>query len=251
MPAPPSPRLAIALGAALVTVIAVFAGRAGAPDLAARLAGEAQVALDEAGAQSTIQAVFLSPTGAPSRHPLLRASQGARRDEGLRERAARAVAAVPGVGGVRWADGDALAEAAGAPVNPLHCQEDVEALLQARTIRFEEASARIDAASRGLVNEVAQALRPCLGSLIAITGHTDVSGAEPGNLRLSYRRADAVRQLLIASGIPADGLRARGIGSREPVEGLAPDDPVNRRIEFSVVATEPIAPTPIDVPGPR
>ncbi len=251
MPARPSPRLTIALGAALVTVIAIFAGQASAPDLAARLAADARQALEREGAGDVIEVRFVSLSGAPSRHPMLSVADAARRDEGLRDRAARAVAAVPGVGGVRWSDGDPLVEAAAAPVNPLHCQEDVDALLQARTIRFEEASERIDAASRGLIAEVAQALRPCLGSLIAITGHTDVSGAEPGNLRLSYLRADAVREALIARGIPADGLRARGVGSREPVDGLAPDDPANRRIEFSVVATEPIAPTPIDTPGPR
>jgi OOP family OmpA-OmpF porin len=137
------------------------------------------------------------------------------------------------------------------PTNPLHCQEDVEALLRARTIRFEEASARIDAASSDLIDEVAEALRPCLGSTIAITGHTDVSGPEPGNLALSSERAEAVRRALRQRGIPADGLRARGVGSREPVEGLDPADPANRRIEFSVIATEPINPTPVDTPGPR
>ncbi len=245
------PSVAIALGAMLVTILAVVSGRAGAPELAARLSERAEIALETAGAGGTIEAIFRSPSGALSRHPQLRASEAVRFDEGLRDRAAKAVAGVAGVGGVRWADGDALVEAAETPVNPLHCEEDVEALLQARTIRFEEASARIDAASRGLIDEVARALRPCLGSIIGITGHTDISGAEPGNLALSYERAEAVREALLARGIPADGLRARGVGSREPVPGLEPTDPANRRIEFTVVATEPVAPTPIDTPSPR
>ena len=91
----------------------------------------------------------------------------------------------------------------------------------------------------------------CLGSIIAITGHTDASGPEPGNLELSRERADAVRLALIAQGIPADGLRASGLGSRSPVDGLEPGDPANRRIEFSVLATQPVKPTPVDTPGPR
>ena len=164
---------------------------------------------------------------------------------------AKAVAALPGVGGIRWADGRAFSQSAEAAVQPLHCQEDVEALLRARTLRFEEGSARIDAASGELVDEVARALRPCLGSIIAITGHTDASGPEVGNLELSRARADAVLQALVRRGIPADGLRARGVGSREPVDGLEATDPANRRIEFSVVATQPIRPTPVDLPGPR
>ena len=109
----------------------------------------------------------------------------------------------------------------------------------------------IDRASQQLLDEVAAALRPCLGSIIAITGHTDSSGTEPGNLALSRERAEAVRQALIARGIPGDGLRARGFGSSEPVEGLAPADPANRRIEFSVIATEPLEIAPVDVPGAR
>jgi OOP family OmpA-OmpF porin len=37
----------------------------------------------------------------------------------------------------------------------------------------------------------------------------------------------------------------------EPVEGLDPADPANRRIEFSVVAKVATHPTPVDTPGPR
>ena len=49
----------------------------------------------------------------------------------------------------------------------------------------------------------------------------------------------------------SDGLRADGVGSKEPVEGLLPEDPANRRIDFAVVATTPLQPTPVDTPGPR
>jgi OOP family OmpA-OmpF porin len=178
-------------------------------------------------------------------------SGGETLDETTRDRVAKAVAAIPGVGGIRWADGTTFASSSTAAAEPLHCEEDVDALLRARTIRFEEGSARIDAASRELVDEVAGALRPCLGSIIAITGHTDASGPEPGNLALSRERAEAVEAALMARGIPADGLRARGRGSRSPVEGLEPTDPANRRIEFSVIATDPVRPTPVDTPGPR
>jgi OOP family OmpA-OmpF porin len=216
--------------------------------MAERLEARAARAIAEVGG-APVEAHFRSFRGMPSRHPLLTGGEGL--NEGLRDRIAKAVAAVPGVGGLRWSDGTALAQSTAPRVDPLHCQEDVEALLDARTIRFEESSARIDAASRELVDEVAAALRPCLGSIIAITGHTDASGSASDNLRLSRQRADAVREALIRRGIPDDGLRARGVGSGEPVANLDPTDPANRRIEFSVVATMPIKPTPVDTPAPR
>src|SRR5690606_26760196 len=93
-----------------------------------------------------VEARFVSPGGSLSRHPLL--SRGEGLDEGTRDRVAKAVSALPGVGGIRWSDGTLAANSAAAATKPMHCQEDVEALLRARTIRFEEGSARIDLASR-------------------------------------------------------------------------------------------------------
>jgi OOP family OmpA-OmpF porin len=242
-----SPRIALAAGALLVTILAMVGAQANGPAMAARLSQQAARAIEEVGG-SPVTPRFISPRGWPSRHPVLEGGEGL--DDGLRDRVAKAVAAVPGVGGVRWADGNALAEAGPPTHSPHHCEQDVAGLLRARTIRFEESSARIDTASLPLVDEVAAALRPCLGSIIAITGHTDASGPEAGNLALSLARAQAVRDALVARGITGDGLRVRGLGSNRPVDGLAPADPANRRIEFAVVATEPITPTPVDVPGP-
>lgn len=248
MPVLRKPSIAILLGALLVIALAALGGSLTGPRLAARLSQEAAHALAAADA-APVRASFVLSNGWSTRHPLL--SGGERLDETTRARAARAVAAVAGVGGVRWADGTARVQSSDGERAPLNCQADVEALLRARSIRFEESSARIDAASGELVGEVAAALRPCLGSIIAITGHTDASGPEPGNIALSLERADAVRNALIRRGIPADGLRASGMGSRYPVVGLEPSDPANRRIEFSVVATESVKPTPVDTPGPH
>ena len=239
----------IALLGALFVAALGFVGASSMDDgLAGDLSARAQTAIAEAGGTG-VEARFHTPDGWATRHPML--TGGASLGEGERARVARAVYGLNGVGGVIWSDGTMLAEADRQRFKPLHCQEDVEALLRARTIRFEEASSRIDAASRELLDEVATALRPCLGSIIAINGHTDSSGPEPGNIALSQERADAVEQALVRRGIPADGLRSRGLGSREPVEGLDPTDPANRRIEFSVIATEPLVPTPIDTPGAR
>ena len=243
------PIFAAAIGLLAIFLIAIVGGNAGASALADRLAARAPAVIAEAGGGSAVVADFVSPSGLPSRHPVLRGAENL--DEATRAQIARAVAAIPGVGGVRWSDGDIMADAGEPVFRPLHCQEDVQALLRARTVRFEESSARIDAASGALLDEVAEALRPCLGSIIQITGHTDASGPEPGNIALSAERAGAIRAALIRRGIPADGLRARGVGSRQPVEGLDAGDPANRRIDFRVIATEPIHPTPVDTPAPR
>ena len=245
---PFKPQIAVIAGALATASLALIGNASMADDMAADLLAKAEAAAAEHGAPQ-IRSRFILSNGWPTRHPELSGGEGL--DEGKRAEVALAIGSIPGVGGIRWADGTAKAERGMMPLTPLHCQEDVEALLRARTIRFEESSSSMDAASRELLGEVEAALRPCLGNIIAVTGHTDNSGPEPGNLALSRQRANAVRDALIRRGIPRDGLRASGVGSSEPVEGLDPADPANRRIEFSVIATAPLAPTPVDTPGAR
>lgn len=237
-------------GAFAVCAIAFAAMEANGPRFVVGLERRAEAARDAAGGAG-IAIRFRTPRGWLSRHAVL--SGGGSLSPDLRARAAAAIAAAPGVGGARWQE---ISRAGGKAADPakrsasLHCQRDVEAILGVRTIRFGEASAAIDPASSAVLGEVATALQPCVGSIIAITGHTDAVGDEKANLALSLARAEAVRWSLVARGIPADGLRASGLGSSAPREGLDPTDPANRRIEFSVLVTQPLVPTPVDTPGP-
>jgi OOP family OmpA-OmpF porin len=238
-------------GALAVAGLALAATWRSGPGLVAQMAADAGRARDAAGGKG-ITADFALGNGWLTRHPLL--SGGEDLPDAVRARAAAAIAAVPGVGSASWRsvrprsakEGDEQPVANVA----MHCQQDVEAVLEARSIRFAEASAQIDAASEAVLDEVAAALRPCLGGIIAVTGHTDSNGDETANRALSRARADAVRWALIGRGIPADGLRSEGVGSDRPLEGLTREDPANRRIEFSVIEKAPLAPRPIDTPGP-
>ena len=245
---PYRPFLVLTAGALLTAALAGAFAEATDSGMQQRLAADARAAIAGVDGHGVV-AHFRAADGSPTRHALL--VGGGSLDEATRARVARAVGQIDGVGGVFWVDGSARAEPGEQPIVQLDCQDDVEALLRARTIRFEESKSTIDPGSGQLLDEVAAALRPCLGSIIAITGHTDSSGSEAGNLALSRERAEAVQRALLRRGIPADGMRARGVGSADPIEGLAPGDPANRRIEFSVIATRTIEPTPIGTPGAR
>ncbi|MEE4451506.1 OmpA family protein [Novosphingobium resinovorum] len=232
----------IVAGAALCLVLSFGMTRAGGATFIDDLKAKAGAARDAAGGRG-VTITFRDRYGWLTRHPVL--SGGRDLAPQTRQRVAAAVAAVPGIAGVSWArDGDAQAVSA-------HCQDDVERILETRTIRFGEASTRLEPSSERLLGEVARSLRPCVGSIIAVTGHTDASGNQKVNVALSQARAEAVRSALIARGIPATNLRAAGLGSARPIEGLDPLDPANRRIEFSVLYTAPVKPTPIDTPGPE
>lgn len=81
--------------------------------------------------------------------------------------------------------------------------------------------------------------------IVHVIGHSDRIGDDRANLRLSTRRAEAVRDYLIGRGIPADRITAVGRGSVEPVvecdgdrgqaliDCLAPNRRVEVRVEFA------------------
>ena len=238
-----------ALGLSAAVAIAVASHLATAPASVARMRQGAAQALAHAGGQD-VAADFTSVFGLLTRHPRLSTRRAFTPLQRLE--LARVVARVAGVGGVRWASAPGLrVEGASDGLAPDHCQKDVEGLLRVRTIRFDEGQASLDAASLPLVDDVADALRPCAGSRIATEGHTDPVGDDATNQALSLRRAEAVRARLVGKALIAADLVAIGFGATRPVDGLDPADPANRRIEFRVIAVAPVRPTPIDTPEAR
>ena len=78
---------------------------------------------------------------------------------------------------------------------------------------------------------------------LEITGHTDSVGDEAFNLDLGQRRADAVRDWLVANTpLTAEVITARGVGEADPIAPNLTDDgadnpegrALNRRVEFTL-----------------
>ncbi len=87
-------------------------------------------------------------------------------------------------------------------------------------------------------------IAPTLNSLpnsISITGHTDAlnyqnQGKGYSNYNLSADRANAVRQVLVQSGLDeAKVLRVVGMGSAAPFDPANPNSPLNRRVSILVL----------------
>lgn len=68
-----------------------------------------------------------------------------------------------------------------------------------------------------------------------IDGHADAVGSELYNFDLSVRRASAVRDALIARGVPPERLLARGFGETKPIASNAHSSgrSRNRRVELN------------------
>jgi len=72
---------------------------------------------------------------------------------------------------------------------------------------------------------------------IEIGGHTDNTGSNELNARLSQDRADAVREYLIGKGIEPDRIASKGYGETRPVTANDTEAgrQANRRVEFLIV----------------
>jgi peptidoglycan-associated lipoprotein len=82
------------------------------------------------------------------------------------------------------------------------------------------------------------------GSMITVEGFADPAGPTEYNRRLSLRRADAVREYLVSTGLPDGQLRSVGYGEDRQVvpgaAGQASGAELNRRVVF-VVETPDVA----------
>jgi outer membrane protein OmpA-like peptidoglycan-associated protein len=127
----------------------------------------------------------------------------------------------------------AAPSAAAAPAAARACERSLAHVLAGEQIRFARDSATISASSGRLLDRLAESARGCPG-VIRIEGYTDAAGRPASNRALSRARAAAVRAALIARGLPAERLEARGYGSARPVASnhTARGRARNRRIEF-------------------
>jgi outer membrane protein OmpA-like peptidoglycan-associated protein len=77
-------------------------------------------------------------------------------------------------------------------------------------------------------------------TLIIVQGHTDSTGSDAINQPLSERRADRVRDFLVANGVPAARLSAVGYGSSRPVAAndSEANRALNRRVQLEISPTD-------------
>ena len=86
-----------------------------------------------------------------------------------------------------------------------------------KNIFFHTASAELYETSLAELDRLAEALQRHPTLRLEVGGHTDAVGSDADNLVLSERRAKAVYDYLVMSGVSADRLTYRGYGESRPV----------------------------------
>jgi len=123
----------------------------------------------------------------------------------------------------------------GARVNANGCEIVENISLQRIIDHFDFDSAELKAAMKSVLDDIAAMLNASPGDeQVLLIGHTDSTGPEGYNQRLSERRAQAAADYLAGKGIT--NLSLKGMGEREPVADNATREgrAANRRVEIVV-----------------
>jgi len=116
------------------------------------------------------------------------------------------------------------------------CQTEIDGYLARERVTFKKGKSDISESSYPVLGLIASIARNC-DTRIEVASHTDAEGDAAINMKLSQRRADAVRKYLVQSGVDAEQVEARGYGETQPIADSSSDEgrEANRRVEFRVI----------------
>lgn len=104
-------------------------------------------------------------------------------------------------------------------------------------VYFDSNKFDIDARGRMIIDRVAYVVKNNAATRVTVIGKTDRVGTAAANMALSQRRADQVRDALIAAGVPADRIDTSWTGEGK-YAAATPDQIVERRnrvVDITVV----------------
>lgn len=118
--------------------------------------------------------------------------------------------------------------------NGRQCTDMLSEITTSGSIAFASGTAELSPEAVGAIQRIAKIMSTCSEDRFLIVGHTDASGSETSNVRLSRSRAAAVVASLEKIGVDSSRLQYDGRGSSEPVaDNETPEGKAkNRRIEF-------------------
>jgi OOP family OmpA-OmpF porin len=164
---------------------------------------------------------LVTPLPAPAPAPYVDTSPGP-----VADAAAPAVAVAP------------VAAVAVAPVAAVAVPSSEKITFEADTF-FDFDKSVLKPAGKTKLDDLASKLQGIDVEVVVATGHTDATGSDAYNIKLSLRRANAVKAFLVSKGIPADRIFTAGKGEGSPVASNKTRDgrAKNRRVEVEVVGS--------------
>lgn len=125
----------------------------------------------------------------------------------------------------------------GSPLKFELIKEEKNASFTVRAIHFDYNASSIKKASWPYLNSLADYLKRHPKMKLEVIGHTDMTGSDEFNLKLSQQRAEAVVKYLESKGVSHTRFKPVGMGKSSPwiLETNEQADALNRRTEFKVL----------------
>jgi len=108
-------------------------------------------------------------------------------------------------------------------------------------VMFDSGSRNLTPGALSRLDSVAATINRYADSVVLVKGHTDSTGAEDANLRLSEDRALMVKNQLVGEGVQPSRLTTLGFGESQPlVTNATPEGRAqNRRVEIELRPSQP------------
>lgn len=118
--------------------------------------------------------------------------------------------------------------------------ETEELLINAgeEALRFKSDSVELTPETAPKVSKIAEALQGYPETKIRIAGHVSSAKKDnPFDQKLSQERADTIKNQLVSYGIDSSRIyESKGMSNTQPLPGIPPTDPRNRRVEIFIRA---------------
>ncbi|MEH0157022.1 OmpA family protein [Limibacter armeniacum] len=111
-------------------------------------------------------------------------------------------------------------------------------IMRMKGFAFDVGSSEVKPSNYTLLSDVRRAIEIFPDNKIIVEGHTDSSGSEATNMKLSQERADAVREYLVENmqGYDKERIKAEGFGENRPISSNKTNEgrAENRRIDVII-----------------
>jgi outer membrane protein OmpA-like peptidoglycan-associated protein len=105
---------------------------------------------------------------------------------------------------------------------------------------FETDKSELESATKANLDELAKTLKKYDDTNVLVEGHTDATGDDNYNMKLSDKRAQAVEDYLVSQGVAKGRVTTKGYGESQPVgdNDTASGRQANRRVEVAIYANK-------------
>ncbi|MEI9917812.1 MAG: OmpA family protein [Bacteroidota bacterium] len=105
---------------------------------------------------------------------------------------------------------------------------------------FESDKSDLETTTKANLDQLAQTLKKYDDTNILVEGHTDNTGDDSYNMKLSDKRAESVEDYLVTDGVAKGRITTKGYGENQPVadNDTASGRQANRRVEVAIYANK-------------